>query len=192
MATQRRQHRRTFNSPGHAHELTFSCFESLPLLASDRTLEWLAESINRAKIEFGFDVWAYVFMPEHAHLIVRPRLSTYNMSALRRAIKEPVGRKAIGYLKKHSPDYLPRLTRQRGAREERLFWQSGGGYDRNIVTTATLLSAIDYIHMNPVRRNLVARAAEWKWSSAEWFERQAETPVQMDLIPSEWLNESVS
>ena len=29
---------------------------------------------------------------------------------------------------------------------------------------------IEYIHNNPVRRGLVARAEDWKWSSAGWFE----------------------
>jgi hypothetical protein len=30
-------------------------------------------------------------------------------------------------------------------------------------------AAIEYIHMNPVRRGLVKRAVDWKWSSASWY-----------------------
>ena len=35
------------------------------------TYQWLAEAIVEA--DLNFDVWAYVFMPEHVHLIVCPR-----------------------------------------------------------------------------------------------------------------------
>ena len=28
---------------------------------------------------------------------------------------------------------------------------------------------IDYLHANPVRRGLVARAEDWEWPSARWY-----------------------
>jgi putative transposase len=49
------------------------------------------------------------------------------------------------------------------------FWQEGPGYDRNLSSQKTVLSAIKYIHLNPVRRGLVARAADWKWLSARLY-----------------------
>jgi putative transposase len=49
------------------------------------------------------------------------------------------------------------------------FWQEGPGYDRNLSSKETILAAIDYIHLNPVRRGLAARAIDWKWSSARWY-----------------------
>jgi putative transposase len=36
-------------------------------------------------------------------------------------------------------------------------------------TAAVIEAAIEYIHMNPVRRGLVKRAVDWKWSSASWY-----------------------
>ncbi len=91
------------------------------------------------------------------------------------------------YLRKHAPDWLGRLTRRRGKRTERLFWQSGGGYDRNIKQSKTLLAMIDYIHLNPLQRGLVERAADWKWSSAAWFELGEDCPIRLDPVPAEWL-----
>jgi putative transposase len=49
------------------------------------------------------------------------------------------------------------------------FWQEGPGYDRNLKRAATIQAAIDYIHLNPVRRGLATRAIDWKWSSASWY-----------------------
>ncbi len=44
---------------------------------------------------------------------------------------------------------------------------------------------IDYVHMNPVRRGLVARATDWRWSSAGWFEGMPTCDLIPDRIPPE-------
>jgi len=49
-----------------------------------------------------------------------------------------------------------------------------------------LLRMVDYLHDNPVRRGLVERAADWKWSSAAWFEG-GRAPLALDPIPWDWL-----
>ncbi len=180
------QHR-NYNAPGDAHELTFSCYHRFPFLKAERTCEWMKEAIEAAREEQEFALWAYVFMPEHVHVIVWPRRHPYDIAKIRHAIKEPVGRKGIAYLAARAPHWLKRITRQRGKKTERLFWQSGGGYDRNITSGKTLLRMIDYLHLNPVRRGLAARAAEWKWSSAAWYEAGRPTPIALDPIPPEWL-----
>jgi len=33
-----------------------------------------------------------------------------------------------------------------------------------------ILAMIDYIHGNPVRKQLVGKPEDWKWSSAGWTE----------------------
>lgn len=180
-------HCRDINEPGHAHELTFSCYRRLPLLSRDRTRQWLVNAIDAARQSLDYDVWAYVIMPEHVHLIIHSRRRDYDVAEFRKAVKEPVARQAIAFLDAHASHWLERLTRTRGTRTERLFWQSGGGYDRNITEPATLLKMIDYVHLNPVRRGLVEQARDWRWSSAAWFEGVGESPLTPDPIPPEWL-----
>ena len=180
--------RRNFNEPGQAHELTFSCYHRFAFLKAERTCQWLKESIDESRVELDYDLWAYVFMPEHVHLIVHPRRAVYDIADIRLAIKEPVARQAIDYIAKQAPEWLPRITRKRGQKTERLFWQSGGGFDRNIVKGSTLLQMIEYVHLNPVRRGLVARAVEWKWSSASWYALGQPGPIELDPIPPEWIN----
>lgn len=46
---------------------------------------------------------------------------------------------------------------------------------------------IDYIHLNPVRKELVERASQWKWSSAGWFEGRPVNDLEPDPIPRDWL-----
>jgi len=185
--SRRRPHRRNYDEPGHAHELTFSCYHRFQFLRAERTCEWLHDSIAAARSKLDFDLWAFVFMPEHVHLIVHPRRPIYDIATIREAIKEPVGRNAVKFLRNEAPEWLERIRVKKGNRLRHLFWQSGGGYDRNITEPRTLLKMIDYIHENPVRRGLAIRAVDWKWSSAAWYEGGGPCPIPIDPIPPEWL-----
>ena len=119
-------------------------------------------------------------MPEHVHILVYPGEAAEQMSAFLQALKEPVGRQAIGYLKSQAPHWLARITVREGRRRRRRFWQPGGGYDRNITSAEALRAMIDYLHANPVRRGLVARAEDWEWSSARWYAGLRPVRLEMD------------
>ena len=68
------------------------------------------------------------------------------------------------------------------------FWQPGGGYNRNITRISTLRSMIEYLHGNPVRRGLVAKAEDWEWSSARWYAGLRQVPIEMDAMVLEELS----
>jgi putative transposase len=167
---ERLMRRPEMNEPGHAHELTFTCFRSYPFLRAERTCQWLADEVYEARRELEFELWAYVFMPEHVHLLIVPEQVVYQVRAILTAIKEPVARKAIAHLCEHSPEWLQRITVKRGTRLRRRFWQPGGGFDNNATDPKVILRMIEYIHGNPVRRGLVKKVEDWKWSSAGWYE----------------------
>jgi putative transposase len=172
---------RRYDDPGHAHSLTFSCYRRLSLLSKDRTRIWLIDAINEARKVTGFDLWAYVIMPEHVHLLLAPRSPEVRISQILWRIKRPVGRKAIAYLESTSPDWLARLTvTHPDGTQERRFWQVGGGYDRNITEPETAWKTIEYLHLNPVRRGLVDQAEDWEWSSARWYAGLRPVPLEID------------
>jgi hypothetical protein len=43
-----------------------------------------------------------------------------------------------------------------------------------------LRAVIDYIHANPMRRGLEARAEDWEWSSARWYSGLRPVKVEKD------------
>jgi REP element-mobilizing transposase RayT len=89
-------------------------------------------------------------MPEHVHVLVYPPDAPQRMSGFLQAVKEPVARKAIRYLKSAAPQWLAPVTVREGPRLRHRFWQPGGGHDRNLTSTAALRAAMDYLHANPV------------------------------------------
>ena len=64
---------------------------------------------------------------------------------------------------------MPTPSRGHGTQTTFRFWREGPGYDRNLTQPTTILSVIDYVHENPVRRGLVLRAIDWRRSSACWY-----------------------
>jgi len=172
-----------YNVVGHAHELTFSCFHNRPFLRSERALGYLTEAVASARVQHDFSLWAYVFMPEHVHLLICPNGRDYSISRILQGIKQPVGRKVIRFCQDHSPTGLKWLATGQRRRQYR-FWQEGGGYDRNISLDQTLVSMVRYIHANPVRRELVGHPLDWRWSSARtWQGMKGELPIDLATWP---------
>ena len=168
------------NIAGHAHELTFSCYRNQPFLREDQTCNFLIDAIHSARNKHGFDLWAYVFMPNHVHLLICPQRSEYSISDILLSIKQPVSRKAIDYLKQHNPDGLKHLATGHQHRPYR-FWQKGGGYDRNLIVVNTIVYSVRYIHNNPVRKELVKSPEDWHYSSAGDWKKKGKGPLSIDF-----------
>ena len=169
-----------YDVPGHGHELTFSCYRRIPLLKNTTFSDYLAEAVRAAQHTHSFDVWAYVFMPEHLHLLIYPTQEIYSISAILKSIKQSVSRRAINWLRQHRPEVLERLKTGQKYGTYR-FWQDGGGYDRNIFTHAAAIHSVRYIHTNPVKRGLVHWPQEWYYSSYRQMHSQGDGPLDINL-----------
>ena len=93
-------------------------------MSADAPCEWLAESIDEACRKFEFSLWAYVFMPKHVHLLVGPRQPNHEVAEILKAIKRPVGRKAVKFLGQSSPQWLARISVKHGKKVECFFWRA--------------------------------------------------------------------
>ena len=169
-----------YNVAGNARELTFSCYNNRPFLLAERICKYLVDSIISNREKHKYDLWAYVFMPNHVHLLICPKKPQYSISDMLLSIKQPVSRKAINYLKKNNPDGLKCLATSQIHRPYH-FWQKGGGYDRNITKVKTIIDLVRYIHNNPVRKGLVESAAQWYYSSAADWQGTGKGPIPIDL-----------
>ena len=90
-----------FDDVGEFHELTFSCFHRLPLLTDEKVLVELSRAVDRAVQRHHWRLSAFVFMPEHVHLIVYPTKSPARVADLLFAIKRPFSYRAKQYFKRN-------------------------------------------------------------------------------------------
>src|SRR5271157_2221005 len=106
----------------------------------------LAQVIRERRKQHGFLLTAWVFLPDHWHAIVYPSFPL-TISRVLEAIK--VGATL-------------RINRRRGERGVLL---QGRFFDRALRTVKEYHEKVEYIHLNPVKRGLVQKPEDWKWSS---------------------------
>lgn len=102
--------------------------------------------LSRFSRQYGVEIWAWVLMPNHTHLIATP----HTESALARAI----GRTHEAYTR-----IINRRHDWRG-----YLWQ--GRFKSFPMDEPYLITAARYVLLNPVRAGLSASALDWRWSSA--------------------------
>ncbi len=139
-------------------------------MSSARTRQWMLDAISTSCAKHQVELWAYVIMPEHVHLLLHPTQASYSISRILSSLKQPVAKRAIHYVHTHATSFLRRMTdEQPNGKCSIRFWQRGGGYDRNLWSPRHIWATIDYIHMNPVRRGLCATDTDWTWSTAKAY-----------------------
>ncbi len=148
------------DAPGVAFFVTTTTFRRRPLLTRDpvarAVVETLAELRGRGELELA----AYVLMPDHMHLILRPLHGS--LSDVMRRLKSLAWHRC----------------RQRAGLQGRL-WQDGF-FDEGIRSRRQLARQIAYVHANPVRAGFVEAPGDWPWSSAGAYEA-GDAPVEVDV-----------
>ena len=174
-----RKQLKRYEIPGHARYLTFSCFKRQPLLDHAGARNTFADQLHLARVRLGFQICAWVVMPEHVHLLIWPRLPEAPTPKILRTLKQGFAQTVIRRWHNFDARILNRVADPAGHPR---FWQRGGGHDRNIHSEDELREKINYIHNNPVARELVERPIDWVWSSARWYEGMRDQSLRIDPI----------
>src|SRR5581483_8339916 len=117
-----------------------------------------------------FGVVAFVYMPEHIHLMINPTNDECSVERVLYGIKKPYSDRIKNVLVRSDERLLRQLTLQeRPGKIAFRFWQEGPGHDRNFTSLDSCIRAVEYIHNNPVRRGLCRSPDEYRWSSWKFF-----------------------
>jgi putative transposase len=140
------------------HFITSSCYRRQPELGSAWRRDLFVKILEEARRKYRFVVHGYVVMPEHFHLLItEPEVG--DPSVVMKVIKERFSRQV---------NRKPR----RAAVEQSVLWQQARKpvwqkrfYDFNVWSARKQIEKLRYLHRNPVKRGLVERPEQWKWSS---------------------------
>jgi putative transposase len=147
----------------------FVCVNLRPHIQSFREPEYalLMSVLEESRRRLGFALCGYVLMPDHWHALIGPKYPLLISQVL------PDAKKVMTL----------RLHRRRGTRGP--LWQHQF-WDRFVRDERELAERLDYLHMNPVRRALVRRPEDWRWSSYNNFAFDKTTvaacPIQIDQV----------
>ncbi len=165
---------------GHLHFITFSCYRRLPLLGTVGSRNVLVKILGEVRDRYGFALVGYVIMPEHVHLLIgEPPKGT--PSTVLQILKQRVSR----YLRcnLHTRISAPQLNLQSGGVDHGLpqFWEPRF-YDFNVWSQKKKVEKLHYMHLNPVKRKLVAHPKDWPWSSFSFYARRDPGLVRVDPV----------
>jgi putative transposase len=158
----------------------------LPVFQTDAIKTITCTAIDEARTSCGFLLFAYVIMPDHLHLLTD---SPRKASVVLQFIKGIVSRRVLGYLKEMKYESsLKKLEHDNWKRSHRYsLWQHDSDVFA-VVSESTFMQKVNYIHQNPVRAGLVARAEDYRWSSARlWKLCPIENePLRVDIGKIVW------
>jgi len=159
--------------PGGTYFFTVVTYRRQPILLSDLARTCLRTAIEKIRLTYPFEIFAFVLLADHLHTvwILPPNDDRYSLRW--RRIKEEFTRE---YLRKGGQDLEPSISRVRRGEQgvwHRRFWE------HTVRDNDDLKAAADYIHWNPVKHKLVERASDWEWSSFQRF-------ITLGEYPPEW------
>ena len=163
---------------GHFHFITFSCYRRVALLGSARARNTFVQILDEVHARYGFALVGYVVMPEHIHLpIGEPRRGTPStaMQVLKQRVSRRLRRKG------RAPAGQMKLDFGNDAASLPRFWQRRF-YDFNVWSLKKRVEKLHYMHMNPVKRKLVAHPKDWPWSSFLFYAKSKQNLIRIDPV----------
>ena len=134
---------------------------------ADNEFPLVADAIDESRRRLHFLLCGYVLMPDHLHALI----STDYPLTISRVMHN------IKWISARS------LNARRGVSGpvwQHQFW------DRFVRHPKEFAARLNYMHLNPVRKGLVSRPQEWRWSSYNNYALEKETvrncPIQIDYV----------
>jgi putative transposase len=164
----------------HLHFITCSCYRRLPLFASVRSKNVFVKILSEVRDRYRFLLVGYVVMPEHVPLLIsEPARGT--PSTVMQVLKQRVSRQ------------MRRKTRKRPSAAQLNFHFAALGnslpqfcqprfYDFNVWSRKKFVEKLQYMHLNPLKRKLVAHPQDWPWSSFSFYAKRDSGLIRVDPI----------
>jgi REP-associated tyrosine transposase len=165
---------------GDLHFVTFSCYRRLPLLKSAGARHAVVRALEEVREKYNFLLVGYVVMPEHVHLLIgEPSCGT--PSTALHGLKLRASKRLRGTERKRSPAQRASLSGGSAAALPQ-FWERRF-HDFNVWSAAKRREKLEYMHRNPVARELVTDPADWLWSSYSSYSGSGTPLIEIDYVP---------
>jgi REP element-mobilizing transposase RayT len=144
--------------------LTSIAHHRLPIFRTDQIKQIICNAWNEERISGEILIFAYVIMPDHAHIISDRNRSISDVLRFTNGIS---AKRILDHLKENQYESSLKKLRQQEKRKGYKYsvWEHHPNAFQ-INGEDTLMQKVNYIHENPVRAGLVERAEDYRFSSA--------------------------
>ncbi|MFZ6772742.1 REP-associated tyrosine transposase [Undibacterium sp. SXout7W] len=163
---------RRSNIAGGTYFFTVNSFRRRPILSNESLRDALRLAIQKTRLTHPFKIDAWVLLPDHLHCIWTLPEGDADFSVRWSMIKRLVSQACADEFS------MDDVSASRTQRKESGIWQRRF-WEHQIRDDHDFARHVDYIHWNPVKHGLVARAVDWPYST---FHRY----VVQEMLPPDW------
>ena len=135
-------------------------------------MELLTQTLLEVADEYGWALQAWAVFRNHYHLIAHNSPESVDLVRLVKKLHANTSRS------------INKLDNEVGRMVWYQYWDTPLTFERSY------FARLHYVHQNPVRHGLVARADDYKWCSAAWFHERAPGTMisKIESFPIDRLN----
>jgi len=164
-----------FSNPRGIYFITFTTVNWIDVFTRPIYKNILIDSLNYCRKEKGLEIFAYVIMTNHIHLIARAK-EGFELSSIMRDFKKFTSKQILNAIVKNlqesRKEWMLWLFKRAGQYNSNntnfQFWQQDN-HPIELFKTETFHQKLDYIHNNPVEEGFVINPVDYKYSSARNF-----------------------
>ena len=152
------------------HFITATVVDWVDVFSRKNYKDCIVESLDFCIKNKGMILYGFVIMSNHIHLIIQSEES--KLSDLIRDLKKFTAKTILNKIEsgpESRADWMLKrfefACKSHTRNEKYQFWQYGS-HPEEIFSEKFMWSKLDYIHLNPVRVGIVARASHYRYSSA--------------------------
>ena len=142
----------------YSYYLTLVTQGRKPLLVEN--IEVLRTAFKLSKKKYAYEIEGIVVLPDHLHMIIRPKVAT-EYSKIIRHIKRSF---VYGLDQEIKDQAKAEISHAKYHRGHAGIWQERF-YEHTIRDEKDWLEKIEYIKYNPIKHEYVENLADWKYSS---------------------------
>ena len=137
----------------------------IPVFVNEKYFDIMINTMKHYQQKNNLLIYAYVFMENHFHMII----SHEDVSKIMQSAKKYSAKEIIKNLRLDKNEIILKTFRDSKPEykitSRHQVWQESF-HPQEITSYEMLKQKIEYIHYNPVRKKLVSKSEDWKFSSA--------------------------
>jgi len=155
--------------PTHPHFVTCTILHWLPIFTRKESVQIIIDSLKFLQEKDNLKLYAYVILENHLHMV----LQSDDLAKTMESFKKYTANEILKLLKEENVKTLLEQFKfyKKAHKTDKVYQIWEEGYQPKLMQTdAMMISKIEYIHENPVKRGYVDNAVHWRYSSARDYE----------------------
>jgi REP element-mobilizing transposase RayT len=151
--------------------------------------EAIIESLKYCQKQKGLEIYAYVLMPSHLHMICRAK-EGFSLSDIMRDFKKFTSKKIITNIQEEPEsrrewmlEVFSKACEHFKREQDYKVWQDGY-HAEEVSSNNFIYQKLNYIHENPVKDGIVGKPEDYLFSSARNY-AGLDSVMEIELIPQE-------